>query len=137
MAILGLCAAGLLLGANGMAADCGPGYGYGGFYGVFPPGVYVRDYVPYYAMHPPVYYSYPVPRPYGYSPYAYPPGVMTPEPAPVAPLMIENKFVPTRRELPVKKNHVASAPLRISNPYVEPGELPGRLAAGPLAADPR
>jgi hypothetical protein len=40
---------------------------------------YTREYVPYYAMHPPVYYSYPVPRPYGFSPWAYPPGVMTPE----------------------------------------------------------
>jgi hypothetical protein len=40
---------------------------------------YTREYVPYYAMHPPVYYSYPVPRAYGWSPWAYPPGVMTPE----------------------------------------------------------
>jgi hypothetical protein len=30
-------------------------------------------------MHPPVYYSYPVPRAYGWSPWAYPPGTMTPE----------------------------------------------------------
>ena len=35
--------------------------------------------VPYFALHPPVYYSYPVPRTYGYSPFAYPPYVMTPE----------------------------------------------------------
>ena len=35
--------------------------------------------VPYFAAHPPVYYSYPVPRTYGYSPFAYPPYVMTPE----------------------------------------------------------
>jgi hypothetical protein len=40
---------------------------------------YTREHVPYYAMHPPVYYSYPVPRAYGWSPWAYPPGVMTPE----------------------------------------------------------
>ena len=40
---------------------------------------YTREHVPYYALHPPVYYSYPVPRPYGWSPWAYPPGVMTPE----------------------------------------------------------
>jgi hypothetical protein len=40
---------------------------------------YTREYVPYYAMHPPVYYSYPVPRAYGWSPWAYPPGVLTPE----------------------------------------------------------
>lgn len=40
---------------------------------------YTREHIPYYAMHPPVYYSYPVPRPYGWSPWAYPPGVMTPD----------------------------------------------------------
>ena len=34
--------------------------------------------IPYYALYPPVYYSYPVARPYGYSPFAYPPGTMTP-----------------------------------------------------------
>ena len=35
--------------------------------------------LPFYAKFPPVYYSYPVARPYGYSPFAYPPGIMTPE----------------------------------------------------------
>ena len=40
---------------------------------------YSREYIPYYSMHPPVYYSYPVPRAYGWSPWAYPPGTMTPE----------------------------------------------------------
>ena len=34
---------------------------------------------PYFAIHPPVYYSYPVPRSYGYSPFAYPGIVATPE----------------------------------------------------------
>jgi hypothetical protein len=34
---------------------------------------------PYYALHPPVYYSYPVPRSYGYSPFAYPGCVPTPD----------------------------------------------------------
>jgi hypothetical protein len=35
--------------------------------------------IPYYAVHPPVYYSHIVPRPYGYSPYAYVPGIVTPQ----------------------------------------------------------
>ena len=49
---------------------------YGGWCGSSPWYTgYSSEYVPYYAMHPPVYYSYPVPRPYGYSPFAYPPGV--------------------------------------------------------------
>ena len=34
---------------------------------------------PYFSLHPPVYYSYPVPRTYGYSPYAYPESVRTPD----------------------------------------------------------
>ena len=34
---------------------------------------------PYFALHPPVYYSCPVPRSYGYSPYAYPGCMQTPE----------------------------------------------------------
>ncbi len=34
---------------------------------------------PYFALHPPVYYSCPVPRSYGYSPFAYPPCVQTPQ----------------------------------------------------------
>jgi hypothetical protein len=57
--------------ANGF---CGwGGWGNWGYTG------YTAEYVPYYAMHPPVYYSYPVPRAYGWSPFAYPPGTMTPE----------------------------------------------------------
>ncbi len=34
---------------------------------------------PYFALHPPVYYSCPVPRSYGYSPFAYPSCVQTPD----------------------------------------------------------
>jgi hypothetical protein len=56
--------------------------------------------VPYYALHPPVYYSEPVPRTYGYSPFAYPPGVMTPE------IVTESK------------------PVTIINPYVPGGSVP-------------
>ncbi len=55
-----------------------------------------QEQLPYYAKFPPVYYSYPVPRTYGYSPFAYPPGVMTPELA------------------------VAPEPLDIINPFVSP-----------------
>jgi hypothetical protein len=39
---------------------------------------YEFDRVPYYSKHPPVYYSYPVPRPYGWSPDAYPGSTETP-----------------------------------------------------------
>lgn len=49
---------------------------------------------PYFALHPPVYYSAPFPRTYGYSPFAYPGTKETPEMAPVAAAkMIENPHV--------------------------------------------
>ena len=65
--------------------------------------LYTRDYVPYYAMHPPVYYSEPVPRTYGYSPFAYNSFVATPSPRVVhygtvshrpapKPVVIENPY---------------------------------------------
>jgi hypothetical protein len=77
-------------------AQCGPyggGYGFGAWdmgrlYGV------MADNVPYFAAFPPVYYSQPVPRTYGYSPFAYPPGVMTPEVVEaIEPQVIENPYV--------------------------------------------
>ncbi len=84
---------------------------YGGFtwadgYGWY--WLYGRQRLPYYSLYPPVYYSYPVPRPYGYSPFAYPPGVATPE-------------IKVRRVRPKK----------VTNPYVEdtrPGNAPPRSA---------
>lgn len=104
-------------------------YGYGGFgfdvgrlYGV------LAQNVPYYAAFPPVYYSAPVPRTYGYSPFAYPPGTRTPEIA--SPLLgakeIINPFVKssgkTEQEKPaennVTKTESSTGPLAIVNPYV-------------------
>lgn len=86
----------LTAGAVLLAASCGAAtasaqgpWGYGGGYGGFLPygGGYNSawqmqsfDRVPYFALHPPVYYSYPVARPYGYSPFALPPGVAPVEP---------------------------------------------------------
>ncbi|QDT73926.1 hypothetical protein [Lacipirellula limnantheis] len=91
-------------------AQCGPyggGYGFGAWdmgrlYGV------MADNVPYFAAFPPVYYSAPVPRTYGYSPFAYPPGVMTPD-------LVET----------------VSEPQVIENPYISPaptGEGPAMIA---------
>lgn len=88
-------------------------YGY-----AFPRLGYVPYKVPYFALHPPVYYSYPVPRPYGYSPFAYPPGTMTPEVVAPTPVIIQNKFVPPKPAPAKNEKRVAQAPLRIANPYV-------------------
>jgi hypothetical protein len=52
-----------------------------GYYGPYPYlGSVNQPKIPYYALYPPVYYSYPVARPYGYSPFALPPGVEPVEP---------------------------------------------------------
>jgi hypothetical protein len=83
--------------------------------------------VPYFALHPPVYYSYPVPRTYGYSPFAYGPWVMTPEVTPPEPVTIINPYVPKANSAPASEASDRSAavapqpePLVIINPYVTP-----------------
>jgi hypothetical protein len=92
----------------------------GGWYGGLPYSVYSLDSVPYYALHPPVYYSHVVPRPYGYSPYAYPPYVMTPERTPETPQTMVNPHVPaspaSNSEPKPRVAHVE--PKTVFNPYV-------------------
>ena len=64
------------------AAACW-GYGYSTYYSTG---------VPYFALHPPVYYSYRVARTYGYSPFAYPPGVLTPGSEPPRAAVVQNVY---------------------------------------------
>jgi hypothetical protein len=107
------------------------GFGGGGDYGWDVAELYRELYnnLPYFALHPPVYYSEPVPRTYGYSPFAYPPGTMTPDIIGEAqPVTIDNPYVPATS--PVKaevkpSDRAASAtqapqPLVIDNPFVLP-----------------
>lgn len=93
------------------------GNGYGGW-----GAAYSGLEIPYFAAHPPVYYSYPVPRTYGYSPYAYLPTVMTPPVAcaPAMPQTIENPYAPQSLEKasPDKTAGGAPRPLVVINPYV-------------------
>jgi hypothetical protein len=118
--------------AQGWGNGYGGGWGWGGGYY----NVMIDDQrPPYFALHPPVYYSYPVPRTYGYSPFAYPGCVPTPdlhlefgEPG-----TIDNPYVPDDQspvdpnngpELPgaaptAARDRTARAPLRIGNPFVE------------------
>lgn len=108
---------------DGCNGGLGFGYGYGYLYNN------LQYNVPYFAAFPPVYYSYPVPRTYGNSPFAYPPGVMTPEVVEtVEPAIIDNPHVesslPTKKSAPeIKKEStvdspIGSDPLVIVNPYV-------------------
>ena len=107
------------------------GIGIGGFdYGWDIAELYRELYnnLPFYALHPPVYYSCPVPRTYGYSPFAYPPGVMTPDVVfEVQPVTINNPYVPSAEPTgaPVTPPPDRAAavskriePLVIINPYV-------------------
>jgi hypothetical protein len=89
-----LFAAVLFAGSGRANAQCGA-YGaglYGGFWDIGRLYSVLAEEAPYFAAFPPVYYSYPVPRTYGYSPFAYPPGVMTPEVELTQPETIENPY---------------------------------------------
>jgi hypothetical protein len=121
--------------ANNASAQCGNG---GGFYGGYGYGYWdigrlynvLSQNVPYYAAFPPVYYSVPVPRTYGYSPFAYPPGVMTPEVEFSQPVTINNPYFKGEKVEPAKLERRAEGadkttsvtPLRgpqvVVNPFV-------------------
>jgi len=119
--------------ASAQFAGYGGGYGFGAWdvgrlYEV------LADNVPYYSAFPPVYYSYPVPRTYGYSPFAYPPGVMTPDVEMCQPQEIINPYMegdaeevdPAAEPASVDKttsNAKLSQPLVIINPYVTDAKL--------------
>jgi hypothetical protein len=118
---------GLSIAGQSANAQCGGGcdwgYGYGYLYNV------LRYEVPHFAAFPPVYYSAPVPRTYGYSPFAYPPNVMTPEiVGEVEPLEIINPHVDSTQLKPAKKaksdrtaaTNARIEPLVVINPFVAP-----------------
>ena len=111
--------------ASALQAQVGAPYGYGGYWFGPPYSTTQREHLPYFALHPPVYYSVPVPRTFGYSPFAYPPGVMTPEVKDGEPLEIRNPYVPEPVPTPRPKaksasDKTAGGPLMIINPYVDP-----------------
>lgn len=86
------------------------------------PNLYGGESIPYFSMHPPVYYSAPVPRTYGYSPFAYPPGIMTPDiecaPAPILNPHVPQKATGAKTERTASVRH-SIAPKLIYNPFVE------------------
>jgi hypothetical protein len=113
------------------------GFGVGGYSDIFGYAELYRELnknLPYFALHPPVYYSYPVPRTYGYSPFAYPGYVMTPDVAAPQPLDIINPHVPSdmqkapelqqpQQQQPTDRAAAVQSepqPLVITNPFVMP-----------------
>jgi hypothetical protein len=96
---------------------CGWGYNYGGFNGSI-----ARGFPPYFSLFPPVYYSYPVPRSYGYSPFAYPFGSPTPEVQveQVQAKLMVNPFVPRPAVAEPATERTVGGPLLMRNPFVPP-----------------
>jgi hypothetical protein len=108
----------LALGGGTAAAWDGPYLAAGGWWNT-PYRLYARESLPYFAENPPVYYSRPVPRTYGYSPYAYPPTVLTPDPNLRGPVVIRNPYVAEVVAEPAPRPR----PLLIRNPYVADDEV--------------
>lgn len=89
--------------------------------------------VPYFAAHPPVYYSVPVPRTYGHSPFAYTPDTRTPEVAGgcVQPVEILNPYVPSSSsDEPAKSS--AQKPSVVRNRTISNSEKPAEKPTGPV-----
>ena len=121
---LSLLAIGIFASASAPAQACDGGFGYG--WGIGQLYNTLENRVPYFAAHPPVYYSYPVPRTYGHSPFAYPPHFRTPEVvAEPTVLEISNPYVTPKHEGVEAERSVqtpsAPVPLVIHNPYVNQG----------------
>ncbi|WP_254509316.1 hypothetical protein [Anatilimnocola floriformis] len=97
------------------------GYGGGGGWGYLGTRVGFVPQPPYYAIHPPVYYSAQIiRRPYGYSPYAYPP-----------------TYPQFGQQMIESRSSAASDPTVFINPYAQPnggGQLPPPRV-GPAAGD--
>jgi hypothetical protein len=109
----------------------GRGYGYGGqawgdygWAGIY--GTANQQILPYYSLYPPVYYSHPVPRPYGYSPFALPPGHEPVEQ--LAPHRAKEIVNPHFEPLPEKQEEKQTAGQTawskrvIANPYFKPSD---------------
>jgi hypothetical protein len=106
----------------------GIGGGYSDIFGYAELYRELRNTLPYFALHPPVYYSMPVPRTYGYSPFAYPGYIMTPElAAPAQPMTMLNPHVKSGTDKPAMpasdkatSTNMQPVPLVIANPFITP-----------------
>ena len=95
-----------------------PSYGFAG--GTGPYNMYTQDQPPFYALYPPVYYSRPMSRAYGFSPFAYPPGYSTPQNYFTSPMGLQTSAIYDTNAPAPMANTVAQAPtpLVIENPFV-------------------
>jgi hypothetical protein len=94
-----------------------------------PPSIYVQERSPYFALHPPVYYSYPVQRPYGYLPYPYLPGPLTHGVSRYRPTVGLGPYIPEQPGVPM-----ATVPEVMINPYAVAKDAAEPLPEGSLPA---
>ncbi len=125
-------------GIYGAANWGGLGFGLGGDFD----GSNWENRLPYYALYPPVYYSGIVPRTYGYSPFAYPGYVPTPDLASeVGPLEIVNPYVTPSNKLesvmPLDKRPGGEipAPAEKIKTRIKAGTIGNTTAAADSASD--
>ena len=132
--ILAVAATASLAGSSAKAQFFGGcGFGGYGFGSGIPYSVNVQDSPPYFAMYPPVYYSHPVPRPYGFSPFAYPPGMATPNGVVLySSTVMPNRQARHRVKPQTTVGKTAAAPLVIENPFVrKEGQLAAKASVKP------
>jgi len=79
--------------------------------------IYIGESPPYFALYPPVYYRYPVARTYGFSPFAYLSGAITPE-GPIRPYVVRNMYEQGVEGGVAEAEEPQVRPLRIKNPFV-------------------
>ncbi|HTU26872.1 MAG TPA: hypothetical protein VMF30_15805 [Pirellulales bacterium] len=111
----------LAAGANSAQAQIfAPSYGFAG--GTGPYNLYIQDTPPFYAMYPPVYYSQPYSRSYGWSPFAYPPGFGTPQTSLTSPQGVQTSAVYDQNAVPAPETVAVVQPLTIENPFYKPSK---------------
>ena len=128
--LLAAALAAILLPAAAQAQYPYGGMGYGGWgQGNYGQGYYsgANRVPPYFALHPPVYYSHEIiRRPMGASPFAYPSWYAPPSSQAVAsapyqapqPLMVENPYVKAKSPAPANASIEQPFSVEVTNPYV-------------------
>jgi len=97
--------------------------------------VYTQEHIPYYAKHPPVYYSRPVARSYGSLPYAYLPEVPAPRVVVASPLVVQNHLVAGQANEGLSAGQ-SPRPMRIVNPFAQEAERPLSIPDPSPLSDP-
>lgn len=102
----------------------GYGYPYGFGFGSSPYSLSRVPTPPYFALHPPVYYSYAVPRTFGHSPFAYPGTYRTPEVDVPEPEVIDNPHVQLDPEHEGGPDVATGVMAVICNPFIPSADCP-------------